>query len=157
MPGRRPFARPRMIVFALNGRVASRGVAVLCVDDLQGTESFKTRPGSMSESSPLESYDVKCATFAKLCGGAYVSRQLDRIIRDFEVFWQSLVTGVIAVAEAAHMSPDPEVTLCKPLKTQIERASRVQLASLKAYTASPPGQGSYGQPPKPRSNDCQKT
>ena len=74
MPGRRPFARPRMIVFALNGRVASRGVAVLCVDDLQGTESFKTRPGSMSESSPLESYDVKCATFAKLCGGAYEPR-----------------------------------------------------------------------------------
>ena len=58
MPGRRPFARPRMIVFALNGRVASRVVAVLCVDDLQGTESFKTRPGSMSESSPLESYDI---------------------------------------------------------------------------------------------------
>ena len=58
MPGRRPFARPRMIVFALNGRVASRGVAVLCVDDLQGTESLKTRPWTVSESSPLESYDI---------------------------------------------------------------------------------------------------
>ena len=33
-------------------------VAVLCVDVLQASESFKTRPGSMSESSPLESYDV---------------------------------------------------------------------------------------------------
>ena len=58
MPGRRPFARPRMIVFALNGRVASRGVAVLCVDDLQGTESFTTPFRSVSESSALESYGI---------------------------------------------------------------------------------------------------
>ena len=48
----------RVVVFALNVRGALRVVAVLCVDDLQGTESFKTRPGSMSESSPLESYDI---------------------------------------------------------------------------------------------------
>ena len=33
-------------------------VAVLCVDVLQASESLKTRPGSMSESSPLESYDI---------------------------------------------------------------------------------------------------
>jgi hypothetical protein len=42
----------------LSVRVALRVVAAVCVGDVHGTESFKTRPGSMSESSPLESYDV---------------------------------------------------------------------------------------------------
>ena len=46
----------RDVVSALSVRVALRVGAAVCVDDLQGTESFKTRPGSMSESSPLESY-----------------------------------------------------------------------------------------------------
>ena len=36
---------------------ALRVVAVLCVDDMKGTVSFKTRQGSVSESSALESYD----------------------------------------------------------------------------------------------------
>ena len=43
------------MVFVLNVRVALHAVAVVCVDDLQESESLKTRPGSMSESSPLES------------------------------------------------------------------------------------------------------
>ena len=48
----------RDVVSALFVRVALRVVVVDCVDDVQGTESLKTRPGSMSESSPLESYDI---------------------------------------------------------------------------------------------------
>ena len=56
--GRRPAAWPRMIVFALNGRVASRVVAAVCVGDVHGTESFKTRPWLPSESSALESYGI---------------------------------------------------------------------------------------------------
>ena len=35
-------------------------VVVRCVGDLECIESLKTRPGSMSESSPLESYDLFC-------------------------------------------------------------------------------------------------
>ena len=47
----------RVVVFALVVRVALLVVPVLCVDALQESESLKTRPGSMSESPPLESYD----------------------------------------------------------------------------------------------------
>ena len=62
----------RDVVSALSVRVALRVVAVLCVDDMQGTESFKTRPGSMSESSPLESYDIFrdfacCKAYFSMC------------------------------------------------------------------------------------------
>ena len=39
-------------------RIALRVVALDCVDDFQESESLKTRPGSMSESSPLESYAI---------------------------------------------------------------------------------------------------
>ena len=38
--------------------IALRAVVVRCVDDLECNESLNTRPGSMSESSPLESYDI---------------------------------------------------------------------------------------------------
>ena len=48
----------RDVVSALFVRIALRVVVVDCVDDVQASESLKTRPGSMSESSPLESYDV---------------------------------------------------------------------------------------------------
>ena len=44
------------VLFVFVVVIALRAVVVDCVDDLQGIESFKTRPGSMSESSPLESY-----------------------------------------------------------------------------------------------------
>ena len=145
-----------------------------CLHRLRFAFSFQTHQISSSESSAVQSYVIFSES---LRGGApwrtlfaaglplsscwHVARVSPRCsiaeIRFVEVFCQSLVTGVIAVAEVAHTSPDPEATLWKPLKTQIERASRVQFASLKAPTASPPGQGSYGQPPKPRSNDCQKT
>jgi hypothetical protein len=50
-------AAGRGVVSALSLRVALRVVAVLCVDDMKGTVSFKTRQGSVSESSALESYD----------------------------------------------------------------------------------------------------
>ena len=46
----------RVVVFVLNVRVASRVVAAVCVGDVHGTESFKTRPWLPSESSALESY-----------------------------------------------------------------------------------------------------
>ena len=46
----------RVVLFVFVVVNALRVVVVDCVDDLQGIESFKTRPGSMSESSPLESY-----------------------------------------------------------------------------------------------------
>ena len=45
-------------VFVLNVRIALRVVARVCVDELQGTESFATPFRSVSESSPLESYDI---------------------------------------------------------------------------------------------------
>ena len=48
----------RVVLFAFVVVNALRVVVVDCVDDLQGIESFKTRPGSMSESSPLESYGI---------------------------------------------------------------------------------------------------
>ncbi len=48
----------RVVAFTLVVRVALLVVAVLCVDVLEGSESSKTRPGSMSESPPLESYDT---------------------------------------------------------------------------------------------------
>ena len=48
----------RVVAFALVVRVALLVVAVLCGDVLQESESSKTRPGSMSESPPLESYDI---------------------------------------------------------------------------------------------------
>jgi len=47
---------PRVVLFVFVVVNALRVVVVDCVDDLQSIESFKTRPGSMSESSPLESY-----------------------------------------------------------------------------------------------------
>jgi len=47
---------PRVVLLVLGVVNALRVVVVDCVDGLQGIESFKTRPGSMSESSPLESY-----------------------------------------------------------------------------------------------------
>ena len=47
-----------MVVFVLNARVALHAVAVVCVDDLQGTESFTTPFRSVSESSALESYGI---------------------------------------------------------------------------------------------------
>ena len=50
----------RVVLFVLVVVNALRVVVVDCVDDLQGIESLKTRPGSMSESSPLESYDSNC-------------------------------------------------------------------------------------------------
>ena len=48
----------RDVVSALFVRVALRVVAVDCVDDVQASESLKTRPGSMSESPALESYGI---------------------------------------------------------------------------------------------------
>ena len=48
----------RVVLFVFVMVIALRVVVVRCVDDLQGIESLKTRPGSMSESSPLESYDI---------------------------------------------------------------------------------------------------
>ena len=48
----------RVVAFVLVVRVALLVVALLCVDVLQGSESLKTRPGSMSESPPLESSDI---------------------------------------------------------------------------------------------------
>ena len=48
----------RVVLFVFVVVNALRVVVVDCVDDLQGIESFKTRPGSMSESSPLESYAI---------------------------------------------------------------------------------------------------
>ena len=47
----------RVVVFVLNVRVASRVVAAVCVGDVHGTESFKTRPWLPSESPALESYE----------------------------------------------------------------------------------------------------
>ena len=46
------------VLFVLFMRIALRVAVVDCMDELRETESFKTRPGSMSESSPLESYDI---------------------------------------------------------------------------------------------------
>ncbi len=57
----------RDVVSALFVRIALRVVVVDCVDDVQGPESLKTRPGSMSESSPLESYDI-FRDFVHFCG-----------------------------------------------------------------------------------------
>ena len=57
----------RDVVSALFVRIALRVVAVDCVDDVQASESLKTRPGSMSESSPLESYDI-FRDFVHFCG-----------------------------------------------------------------------------------------
>ena len=48
----------RVVLFAFVVVNALRVVVVDCVDDLQGIESFKTRPGSMSESSALGRYDI---------------------------------------------------------------------------------------------------
>ena len=48
----------RVVLFVFVVVNALRVVVVDCVDGLQGIESLKTRPGSMSESSPLESYDI---------------------------------------------------------------------------------------------------
>jgi len=52
-------ARPAMwflrLIFV---RTALRIVAVAWLGDVQASESLKTRPGSMSESSPLESYEI---------------------------------------------------------------------------------------------------
>ena len=45
----------RVVVFVFVVVIALRVAVVDCVDDLQGIESLKTRPGSMSESSLLES------------------------------------------------------------------------------------------------------
>ena len=49
--------RPRG-AFVLNVRIALRAVAAVCVEDLQGTESFPTPFRSVSESSALESYGI---------------------------------------------------------------------------------------------------
>ena len=46
------------VLFVFVVVIALRAVVVRCVDDLECIESLKTRPGSMSESSPLESYDI---------------------------------------------------------------------------------------------------
>ena len=46
------------VLFVFVVVIALRAVVVRCVDDLQGIESFKTRPGSMSESSALGRYDI---------------------------------------------------------------------------------------------------
>ena len=48
----------RVVVFVLNVRVASRVVAAVCVGDVHGTESFKTRPWLPFESPALESYGI---------------------------------------------------------------------------------------------------
>ena len=48
----------RDVVSALFVRTALRIAVVDWLDDVQTSESLKTRPGSMSESSPLESYDI---------------------------------------------------------------------------------------------------
>ncbi len=63
------------VVSALSVRVALRVVAVLCVDDMQGTESLKTRQGSMSESSALESY-ANFRDFARL--GLWAERRASK-------------------------------------------------------------------------------
>ena len=53
-------AGPRwvQVVFVSIVRIALRVVAAVCVDDLQGTASFKTPFRSASESSALQSYDI---------------------------------------------------------------------------------------------------
>jgi len=48
----------RDVVSALFVRTALRIVAVAWLGDVHASESLKTRPGSMSESSPLESYEI---------------------------------------------------------------------------------------------------
>ena len=48
---------------------------MFCVDDLQESESFKTRPGSMSESSALESY-ANFRDFARL--GLWAERRASK-------------------------------------------------------------------------------
>ena len=58
MAARRPAAWPAWWAFVLNVRIALRAVAAVCVDDLQGVESFTTPFRSASESSALESYDI---------------------------------------------------------------------------------------------------
>ena len=49
-------APARVVLFVFVVVNALRVVVVGCVDDLHGTESLKTRPGSMSESPALARY-----------------------------------------------------------------------------------------------------
>jgi len=62
-----------VVIFVFVMVIALRVVGVRCVDDLQGTESFKTPFRSVSESPALESYDI---------------------FRDFESFWRLSLIGL---------------------------------------------------------------
>ena len=57
----------RVVLFVFVVVIALRAVVVRCVDDLECIASLKTRPGSMSESSLLESYDI-FRDFVHFCG-----------------------------------------------------------------------------------------
>ena len=61
----------RDVVSAVFVRTALRVVALYCVGDVQASESLKTRPGSMSESSALARY----ALFRDLLGGSEDCRE----------------------------------------------------------------------------------
>ena len=71
----------RDVVSALFVRTALRIVAVAWLGDVQASESLKTRPGSMSESSPLESYEIfrdfECWAKSRGAGGQGVTTRDD--------------------------------------------------------------------------------